>query len=383
MNIGIDKISFYSPNQYIEMTDLALWRDVDPNKYTIGLGQNQMAIPLPSQDTVTLAANAAEHILNFDDKESIDLVLFATETGLDFSKALALNVRQLLDLPHQVRCLEIKEACYAGTGALQLAKAHVALYPNKKVLILASDISRYGLNTAGEPTQGAGAVAMLISQNPKILKLDTISSYYSDDIQDFWRPYYSEVALVDGKFSNEQYQRFFDLTYKDYMHQSQRNLSDFAAFCFHVPYTKIGLKALRTVANEETHSTLFENYELATQYNRRVGNIYTGSLYLSLISLLDSKKIHPGERIGLYSYGSGSVGEFFSGTLVEGYQEALFDGHQAMLDNRTRIDLNTYEEYFNYQYPQDGSTQIINHQQDTGTYILESVENHTRFYTKK
>ena len=382
MNIGIDKIGFYAPNQYIEMTELALWRGVDPGKYTIGLGQDQMAIPFPSQDTVTLAANAAYNILTEEDKKNIDLVLFATESGLDFSKALSLYIVDLLNLPNKVRSIELKEACYAGTAALQLAKAHVALYPNKKVLILTSDISRYGLNTSGEPTQGAGATAMLISQNPRILRLDEVSSYHSEDVQDFWRPYYSDVAFVDGKYSNEQYQRFFDITYNDYLASTGRTLEDFKALCFHIPYTKIGLKALRSIADEETHSELFENYKLSTAFNRRVGNVYTGSLYLSLISLLDSKVLSPGDRIGFYSYGSGSIGEFFSGTLVENYQDHLIEGMDKVLDARVKIDLESYETQFNYQLPKDGSLHELSFKNDKGPFVLDKVENHIRYYKK-
>ncbi len=383
MKIGIDKIGFYAPAQYIDMKDLANSRDIDPNKFTIGLGQDQMAIPFPSQDTLTLGANAAHLILDDKDKKVIDLVLFATESGLDYSKALALPLVKLLDLPNKVRAIELKEACYAGTAALQLAKAHVALNPNKKVLIVTSDISRYGLKTAGEPTQGAGAVAMLISSNPKILNLDPYSAYHADDIQDFWRPNYSDVAFVDGKYSNEQYQLFFETTFNQYMQETNRTLDDFSALLFHIPYTKIGLKALTSLVSPEENQTLHQNYLNATTYNRRVGNIYTGSLYLSLISLLDSKSVKSNERIGLYSYGSGSMGEFFSGTLVEKFEDNLITTHQEQLDNRNQISIEEYEEDFLHTLPTDGSFYKIDHSKDPGPFVLDYVEDHIRHYIKK
>lgn len=383
MKIGIDKIGFYAPAQYIDMKDLANSRDIDPNKFTIGLGQDQMAIPFPSQDTLTLGANAAHLILDDKDKKVIDLVLFATESGLDYSKALALPLVKLLNLPNKVRAVELKEACYAGTAALQLAKAHVALNPNKKVLIVTSDISRYGLKTAGEPTQGAGAVAMLISSSPKILNLDPYSAYHADDIQDFWRPNYSDVAFVDGKYSNEQYQLFFETTFNQYMQETNRTLDDFSALLFHIPYTKIGLKALTSLVSPEENQTLHQNYLNATTYNRRVGNIYTGSLYLSLISLLDSKSVKSNERIGLYSYGSGSMGEFFSGTLVENFEDNLITTHQEQLDNRNQISIEEYEEDFLLTLPTDGSFYKVDHSKDPGPFVLDYVEDHIRHYIKK
>lgn len=49
-----------------------------------------------------------------------------------------------------------------------------------------------------------------------------------------------------------------------------------------------------------------------------VGNIYTGSLYLSLISLIkNSKTLKNGDNIGMYSYGSGSQASFFSLKLLD------------------------------------------------------------------
>ncbi len=383
MNIGIDKISFYSPNQYIDMRELAEWRNVDPDKFTYGLGQDQMAIAFPSQDAITLAANAAYKILDKEDRETIDLVLFATESGLDFSKASAVYVHKLLDIQPHVRSLELKEACYSGTGAIQLAKAHIAINPGKKVLILNSDISRYGLHSTGEPTQGSGAVAILMSENPKLMVLENEATYYTDHVMDFWRPNYSDVAFVDGKYSNDQYQRFFDLTYNSYLEKTNRTLKDFAALCFHIPYTKIGLKALRRVADEEKDAQLYSNFQHSITYNRRVGNVYTASLFLSLISLIDSKALKANDRIGFYSYGSGSVGEFFSVTMVEGYEAHLYPHHKEELDARIKIDQETYETHFEFELPTDGSLREVNFENDIGPFVLDKVENHIRYYKKK
>src|SRR5699024_12304704 len=78
----------------------------------------------------------------------------------------------MLNIQPFARCIEMKEACYSATAAIQLAKDFLSNRPDKKVLVIASDIARYGLNSGGEPTQGAGAVAMLISHNPRILTLN-------------------------------------------------------------------------------------------------------------------------------------------------------------------------------------------------------------------
>ena len=92
---------------------------------------------------------------------------------------------------------------------------------------------------------------------------------------------------------------------------------------------------------------LKSGYEDAVYYNRYVGNIYTGSLYLSLISLLETRDLKGGQTIGLFSYGSGSVGEFFSATLVDGFEKHLdIEGHKALLNNRTEVSVEEYESFF-------------------------------------
>lgn len=387
MKIGIDKIGFYTPHLYLDMNELAIARNEDPAKYTIGIGQLEMAVNPITQDSVSLAANAALEILDEEDKEKIDLVIFATESGIDHSKSGAIYVHQLLDLNPHARAIEMKEACYAATAGLQLAKGHIALNPDRKVLVLASDISRYGLNTPGEVTQGSGAVALLVSANPRILSLEDKSAYYTEDIMDFWRPIYSDVAFVKSKYSNEQYISFFQKVWRQYQEKTGLNLEDMEAICFHMPYTKMGIKALRTVIDETTEEEkdrIFSHYETSKTYNKRVGNIYTGSLFLSLLSLLENSSIAPGTRIGMFSYGSGAVGEFFSGILEPNYQEVLRpDRHHELLDNRQKVSVQEYEEIFAQTLPVDGSNVTLSVEDDPAPICLAGIKEHERQYVNK
>ncbi|WP_087971972.1 hydroxymethylglutaryl-CoA synthase [Oceanobacillus rekensis] len=388
MNIGIDKIGFYAPHLYVDMNNLALARNVEPAKFTIGIGQEKMSIAPITQDPVTLAANAALEILDEQDKEKIDFVIFGTESGIDNSKSAGVYVHGLLGLNPHARSVELKQACYGATAAIQMAKGHVALNPESKVLVLASDIARYGLNTSGESTQGAGAVALVISADPKILALEDKSAYLTDDIMDFWRPIYSDKAFVDGKFSNEQYILFFQKVWESYKSKSGLGLADFEAICYHLPYTKMGLKALRTVleqGTEKDQERLVENYQISTTYNRNVGNIYTGSLYLSLLSLLElNENLQAGSRIGLFSYGSGAVGEFFTGILQPNYREHLHvDYHKQLFDTRTEVSVPEYEEIFEKTLPIDGSTVEFDIDSDPATICLSGMKDNMRLYINK
>lgn len=376
MNIGIDKIGFYVPKYYIDMRKLANKRNVDPDKFTYGLGQDQMAVNSITQDTITLAANAAYNTIDDEDLKTIDLIILATESGTDYSKAGATSIHSLLGIQKNARCIELKQACYSATAALQLAKGHIALNPNKKALVIASDISRYGLNTSGEPTQGAGSVAMLISKDPKILKITNESTYFSDDIWDFWRPNYRDAAVVDGKYSNEQYLRLFTETFNKYKEDFNQDENDLDAMLFHIPYTKLGRKTLATVVDDK--HPLTEVFNKSTTYNRKVGNIYTGSLYLSLISMLYKADLDASSKIGLYSYGSGAVAEFFTMELVENYKKNLSFDADAELEKRSEINIDDYEKMFNAKLVEDGTHQIL--ENDGEVFQIKEIKDHRRYY---
>lgn len=147
----------------------------------------------------------------------------------------------------------------------------------------------------------------------------------------------------------------------------------------------MGKKALDSILTDdidaETKERLTSGYDAATYYNRYVGNIYTGSLYLSLISLLETHDLSANDTIGLFSYGSGSVGEFFSGKIVDGYQDVLdIQGHKDLLNNREEISVETYESFFNRfdNLEFDHETELEN--EKNTIFYLESINDHIRNY---
>ena len=143
MKIGIDRISLYSSHYYVDLKNLAIERNVDPEKFYLGIGQEKMAVPAPDEDVVTLGANSAYPLKKSGELSDVDLLLFSTESGIDQSKSAGIYVHQLLELSPRCRTVELKQACYSGTAALQLAVQYVAGNPDKKVLVIAADIARY------------------------------------------------------------------------------------------------------------------------------------------------------------------------------------------------------------------------------------------------
>lgn len=383
MKIGIDKIGFHVPEYFLDMTDLANARETDPNKFHIGLGQDQMAIIPATQDIVTLGASAAAKILTDEDKQSIDMVIVGTESSTDFSKSAASIIHDLLAIQPYARSFEIKHACYGGTAALQQAHDYVALHPDRKVLVIATDIAKYGLNSGGEPTQGCGAVAMLVTNDPHILAFNDDSVFYSEDVYDFWRPAGHDYPEVDGHLSNQIYIDSFTRIWEQNKTINHTTSSDYAALTFHLPYTKMGRKALRAIFPEmdETEQQRLEaRYDEAILYSRQVGNLYTGSLYLGLISLLDNSKLTSGDRIGLFSYGSGAVSEFFSMTLMENYQDYLtVEKNKALLADRTALTIEAYEKMFSEKLPVEEKEYHFN---DATPFAINKTKGFIRYYNK-
>lgn len=358
--IGIDDIELATSHHVVRLDDFAEANGTDPAKFHLGLGQDEFSFPAPDEDVVTMAAAAAAPIIERSGTEGIRTMLFATESGIDQSKAAGMAVHSLLDLPSQMRVVEVKEACYSATAALQAAVGIVTRSPGQRVLVIASDVARYELDTPGEPTQGAGAVAMLVSADPKLLEIEPVSGLNSADVDDFWRPNDSTTAIVDGALSVTAYLDALTGAWTDLAAQGGPAMAEIDRVLYHQPFTKMAKKAqvhLAGLTGEDldteivagtpggSASTRPRDTGLATStlYNRRLGNSYTASLYAGLCSLLDHDEDLAGKRIGLFSYGSGSVGEFFTARVVPGYeQQSRRQAVTEALDARVPLSIDAY-----------------------------------------
>ena len=387
MKIGIDKIGFATSNYVLKLNDLAAARATDPEKLSKGLLLKELSIAPLTEDIITLGATAADPILTSEDKEKIDMVIVATESSIDQSKAAAVFIHGLLAIQPFARSFEIKEACYGATAALDYAKLHIEKYPDSKVLVIASDIAKYGINTPGEPTQGAGAIAMLISKDPRILIFNEDNVAQTRDVMDFWRPNYSTTPYVNGLYSTQQYLDCLKTTWDEYQKRHKLSLKDFAAYCFHLPYPKLALKGLNKIMDkslpQEQQDQLKENFEKSILYSQKVGNIYTGSLFLGLLSLLEnSDKLKAGDKIALFSYGSGAVAEIFSASLVPGYEKQLSRTRLEDLDQRQALSVEEYEHIFFAEAELDAEGNASFSGYEEQSFALAEIAEHQRKYIK-
>lgn len=388
VKVGIDTLAVYTSHYTLPLAELARARGIDPDKYNVGLGQYHMSVPPPGEDIVTMAANAACEALRDVDVNEIEMLLFATESGIDQSKAAGIFVHGLLGLPSRCRVVELKQACYGATAALQLALPFLREHPDKKVLLIASDIARYGLNTPGESSQGAGAIALVLSANPRVLAFEPGYGVMTENVMDFWRPNYMHEALVEGKYSSKLYLSMLEKCWQQYQAETGRGFIDHAYYCYHTPVPRLVEKAHQYLVklNNVDHlpdALTAAQIDPALQYGRRVGNSYTASMYIGLASLLDTVQDElAGKRIGFYSYGSGCVAEYFSGVIQPGYRAALHtDYHEKILAAQCVLSYDEYAEFYQFAYVEDGSEQQIPIYQ-TGYFRLTGLRAHKRIYER-
>src|SRR2546426_8297 len=363
MSVGIERLQVYVPQYALRLTELAAARDIPPEKLTAGLGVQEMAIAPPCEDVVTLAATAGARLLRAADvdPEEIGMLLVATETGVDHSKPVSIFVHDLLGIGRRCRVYELKHACYAGTAALMTAADWVRADGGRvrRALVIAADIARYEIGSPGEPTQGAGAVAMLVGRAPQALVLSEQSGTYAGNVHDFWRPLDRREAIVDGKYSVECYLDALAGAFLAYRGLERPPLAVGAALTdrlvrllYHTPFPKMAMKAHRrlleidgrAVAEDAAAASYRTQAAPGLAAVARVGNTYTASLYLCLASLLEAEgRALAGERLGLFSYGSGCCAEFFTGSVPEGVEAVADAGVAALLAGRTFIDVPAYQ----------------------------------------
>lgn len=302
------------PSLAMKVEDLANLRGVDPNKYTLGLGCKEFALCPEGYGVVELATEAAKRALSRWDGDLSDIGLIAvgTETAVDMSRPLSAFVADELGLKGNIRSYEVKHACYGGTLALRQAVEWrmSGAARGKAALVIASDISLYAPEDPGEPTQGAGAVAMIIAE-PRIATVDLGSFAYSDPAFDFWRPVGKPFPLVEGPLSLDCYRRGAAECFGQMIGDADPRevLEELAAVCFHVPFPKMVKKAVRHLGelwgwSEEEVAAFFESKVDPTMgWNRMSGNAYTAALWFSVAHALRGCSM--GETIGAFSYGSG------------------------------------------------------------------------------
>ncbi len=246
-NVGIDSMAFYAPRFYVDIEEFAAKRQVDPNKYTKGLLLKEMRIPDVGQDIISLGLKAAYIALTRGkiSPKKIDAVFCGTETETYAVKSVSNIFAELLGVSANCMTQDIYNACAGGTLAILNALALIEQGILKRALVICADISSYQIGTPSEATQGSGAIAFILSRNPRVATFSRNFGKVSGNINDFYRPVGEKNAHVFGQYSVQTYLNFQLAAYDDLI----RNIGDFHAdfYTFHAPFAKLPIKTMQQI----------------------------------------------------------------------------------------------------------------------------------------
>lgn len=354
IEFGIAAIGMAIPEYAMPLSELASIRDIDSSQYTETLGCEAMALCGPNDNVVSLGVHAAKRALQNWGKslDNIGLVVVATESSIDLSRPLSAWIMSELNLRGNIRAYEVKHACYGGTVAIRQAlewkiagNSH-----NKAALVIATDVAMYAPNHSGEPTQGAGAIALIIDE-PKIAAISPISYYWSEPQFDFWRPIHAAYPEVNGRLSLTSYINATLNCFQQLAPQPSLGnyLNEFAYICMHVPFPKMVAKAYKKLGNycgytQEYSEQQYTQKVFATmKWNQQIGNSYTASLWFAVANALT--KMQPKQELLAFSYGSGCGSEILTLQCTNVCANALWQQQlEQDLAARTVIDANFYQE---------------------------------------
>ena len=355
--VGIEKLRAYPGSLALAMPDLCSARGHDPADIRDVMMIDERSLHPVWEDPVTAAVNAANPLLSEQDRQSIGLLIVASESGVDQEKPMSTWVQRYLRLSPRVRNIEVKHACYGATASLQLAASWIASQaaPGEKALIINTDQSRAHFGKPWEFVMGAAAVAVLVSDRPRVLEIELgAAGVYTHEVSDLTRPT-PHVETGNSETSLLSYLEALDGAYDDYLRRCPA-AADFDSYfqrnIYHLPFGGMGLLAHRTLlrrAGITRRQAAEEHFARRTlpslAYVRRMGGTYGASTFLALMAMIDTDSaIAAGDRIGIYSYGSGSCAEFWSARVCPGAREVVREaGLQGLLDARFRVSVKQYE----------------------------------------
>ena len=356
--IGISDINIYIPPPKLELGVLIEKRSEDNPRLARHLdralrvtGQKTIRFTDVWEDSATMAAQAAYGLLKGKDPVTLSNLrhlVVGTESGLDHSKPLSAFVQGMLqrsglELPESLSSFQVQHACAGATVSL-LSVGGLLGMSNRSAesgLVIATDVAHYETETTAEVTQGAGSVALLVETAPRLLELDLSTiGLCSRDVDDFFRPLGSATAKVKGRYSMEQYWANLEEAFLDHAQRigelpsEALEATDF--FVLHTPFRNMPESAMNVLLRRHLNldeDQIREFLEKRGFYRgvdplARVGNIYSGSMYFFLASLLNDRFKEMGDKIIgkrmlLASYGSGNTMIVYSAKVAEGAPEVI------------------------------------------------------------
>jgi hydroxymethylglutaryl-CoA synthase len=355
--IGIEKINIYGSSLILDQKKLAEARGMDPQKVVADFLIDTRSVNPLYEDTVTMGANAARPMLEGVDTQAIGMLVVGTESSVDFGKPISTNLHSALGLASNVRNFETKHACYSGVAALDTALNWIAagLNRGRKALVISTDFSRMHLNAKEEFVLGGVAAAVLVSDAPRVVEYELEKrGTWTGDVYDTFRPS-ARHEVGNNEVSLYTYLDALEGSYRDYV-DVNNGAVDFDTYfsqnCYHTPFPGMAFQAHRTLLNlarprtrPEIRESFTKRVEPSLFYARRVGSTYGASNFLGICGVaMKAQGVKAGDRIGFFAYGSGAIGEFYSGKLCPEARDVIGSmGIDKALDARREVSVAEYE----------------------------------------
>lgn len=365
--VGIEAINVFAGSAFVDVEKLAMHRGLDMTRFA-NLLMKEKTVALPYEDPISFGVNAARPLIEAmtpEERDRIEMVITCTESAFDFGKSMSTYFHKLLGLNRNCRLFELKNACYSGVAGVQMAANFVLARtsPGAKVLVIATDISRFLVVEGGdalsedwsffEPSAGAGAVAMIISDTPYVFQIDVgASGYYGYEVMDTCRPVPDSEA-GDADLSLLSYLDCCENAFLEYQKRVEgaHFVDTFDYLAMHTPFGGMVKGAHRDMMRKtakanpaQTEADFDRRVMPGLRYCQRVANIMGATTMLSLVSTIEHGDFEQPKRVGCFSYGSGCCSEFFSGVVTKDGQErvrALRIGEQ--LDRRYELSMQEYD----------------------------------------
>ncbi|MFG2605998.1 hydroxymethylglutaryl-CoA synthase family protein [Streptomyces sp. NPDC048514] len=366
--VGIEALNIFGGSACVDVAELFEHRRLDSAKLS-ELMVHQKTVALPFEDPVTFGVNAAKPLvdaLGEAERDRIEMLVTCTESGLDFGKSISTYLHHHLGLNRNCRLFEVKGACYAGTAGLQTAVDFVRsrTSPGAKALVIATDVARHPVpEDAGaltmdwafmEPTSGAGAAAVLVGDDPRVLHLDA-GAYgaYGYEVMDTCRPT-PDGEAGDPDLGLLSYLDCCEQTFLAYRGRvPQAHYRDtFDYLSFHTPFGGMVKSAHRTMmrkfakaARADIEADFEARVRPGLRYARYTGNMMGAGVFASLAATIEHGGFDEPRRIGCFSYGSGCCAEFYSGVATSQGRDALRElGVERALRRRSVLPMDAYDQ---------------------------------------
>ena len=336
---GIVGYGAYVPSHKIETGEIASVWGADGSAWAKNLNVYSKSVPGPDEDVITISVEAARQAMSRAKLtgENIGAIYTGSESHPYAVKPTSTIVAEAISATPHLTAADYEFACKAGTAAIQTCLGMVGDGQIENGIAIGVDTSQGAPGDALEYSASAGGGALIIGKKNVIAEINHTTSY-TTDTPDFWRREGQKYPRHGGRFTGKPafFKHVMSCGLKT-MEMAGTKPEDYKYIVTHQPNGKFPIRAAKSLGfNEEQYKT-----GLLTP---RIGNTYSGAVFLGLTAILDIAE--PGDRILAVAYGSGAGSDGFDITVTDNITKMdRTDTIESMIERMKIINYATYAKY--------------------------------------